>query len=82
MAEIRRWRDLLPRALRWDPDFAISSPNWDTFSQWEWHPDRRAGYLSDANWARDWSTVASSDDNSDGDDYDEEEDEDFHEHGA
>jgi hypothetical protein len=31
MREIRRRRALLPRALRRDPDFAIASPNYDTF---------------------------------------------------
>jgi hypothetical protein len=35
--------------LRRDPAFDIGSLNWDTFSQWELHPDRRAGYLHDAD---------------------------------
>jgi hypothetical protein len=35
--------------LRHNPDFAITSPNWDTFAVWEWRPDRRAGYLGDAD---------------------------------
>jgi hypothetical protein len=59
--------------LHRDPDFAITSPNWDNFSTWEWCLERRAGYLSDADWDRDWAPTASSDD--DDEDKDEDEDE-------
>jgi hypothetical protein len=47
--EIHRRRGLLPMHLRHDPAFDIGSPNWDTFSRWELRPDRRAGYLGDAD---------------------------------
>jgi hypothetical protein len=48
--------------LRHDPAFHIGSLNWDTFSWWDVRPDRRAGYLSDTNWDRNWEPVVSSDD--------------------
>jgi hypothetical protein len=83
MAEIHRRRVLLPHALRRVPDFAISSPNWDTFSRWEWRSDRPAGCLGDAYRDRDWRPVASSSDDDDGgDNKEDDKDEDFHEHGA
>jgi hypothetical protein len=58
--------------LRRDPAVDIRSANWDTFSQWELRPDRRAGYLGDA----DWAPVVSSDDDDDEDDDNEDEEED------
>jgi hypothetical protein len=88
--EIRRRRALLPQALRCDPAFNIASPNWDTFSRWELRPDRRAGYLGEADWDPNWAPIASSDDEGDngedeydsGGDEDADADEDFHKHGA
>jgi hypothetical protein len=53
--------------LRCDLDFAIASPDWDTFSAWEWCPERRAGYLGDADWDREWALEASSDDDNNDD---------------
>jgi hypothetical protein len=35
--------------LQRDPAFDIRSLNWDTFSWWEVFPDRRVGYLGDAD---------------------------------
>jgi hypothetical protein len=81
MREIRRRRGLLPIALRRDPDFAITSPNWDTFARWEWCPDWGAGYLDDADWDRNWAPAASFDNNKEEDeDDDDDEEDDFHEH--
>jgi hypothetical protein len=57
--------------LRRDPAFVIASPKWDTFSAWEWRPERRASYLGDVDWDRQLAPEASLDD-----DDDEEEDED------
>jgi hypothetical protein len=59
--------------LRRDPVFDIGSPNWDTFSRWELRLDRRASYLSDANWDPDCVPVVSSSDD-DEDDKDDDED--------
>jgi hypothetical protein len=61
-------------ALRRDPYFTIVFPNWDTFSQWEWRPDRRASYLGDANWDRNWTPAASSSS------HDDDDEDDFPEH--
>jgi hypothetical protein len=58
--EIRRQRALLLMHLRRDPDFAITSPNWETFAAWEWRPDLRIGYLGDADWDRKWAPIAFS----------------------
>jgi hypothetical protein len=44
--EIRR-RSILRPDLRDDPAYGMNSPNWDTFSSWEYDPRRRAGYLGD-----------------------------------
>jgi hypothetical protein len=63
------------------PDFAIASPNWDTFVRWEWRSDRPAGYLGDADWDRNWVPAASSSSSSDDDDEDtDNEEDDFREH--
>jgi hypothetical protein len=51
--------------MRRDSAFDIMSPNWDTFSRWEYRPERRVGYLGDADWDRDWAPVAPSDDDDD-----------------
>jgi hypothetical protein len=79
MREIGRRRGFLPIALRRDPDFAITSPNWDTFARWEWYPDWGAGYLSDTDWDRNWAPAAPSDNNKE-EDMDDDEEDDFHEH--
>jgi hypothetical protein len=42
--------------------------NWDTFVAWEWRPDRRTGYLGDADWDQSWVSTASSHDDEDEDD--------------
>jgi hypothetical protein len=68
--------------LRRDPDFAITSLNWDTFAGWEWHPDRRAGYLNDADWDRDWVLAASSDNDNEEEDEGDEQEEDYHDHNG
>jgi hypothetical protein len=62
--------------LRCDPTFDIGSPNWDSFSRWELRPDRRAGYLGDADWDPNWVPVMSSSNDEDDDDEDEEDDND------
>jgi hypothetical protein len=60
------------------PFFDIESLNWDTFSRWEVHPDRRVGYLGDVDWDHNWEPVVSSDDeDSDEDEDDEAGDEDY-----
>jgi hypothetical protein len=63
--------------LRRDPAFAIESTNWDTFSRWEVHPDRRASYLGDVDWDCSWEPVMSFDDEDDEDDEDEDDDDDM-----
>jgi hypothetical protein len=79
--EIHRRHGHLPVHLRRDPNIAIAitSPNWDTFSAWEWRPEQCAGYLDDADWDRDWAPAASLDDE---DDNKEEDDEDEDEGGV
>jgi hypothetical protein len=47
--------------LRRDPAFNIGSSAWDTFSRWELRTDRRADYLGDADWDRNWEPIVSSD---------------------
>jgi hypothetical protein len=57
--------------LRRDPAFDIESTNWDMFSRWEVRPDRRAGYLGDVDWDRNWEPVVSSSDEDEDNDEDE-----------
>jgi hypothetical protein len=54
----------------------IESLNWDTFSRWEARPDRRAGYLGNVDWDRNWEPVVSSNDEKSDEDADEDDDED------
>jgi hypothetical protein len=61
--------------LRHDRAYTITSPNWDTFTSWEWDAERRAGYLSD--WDRLWVLEASSSKNDDDKEEDDKEDDDF-----
>jgi hypothetical protein len=72
----RRWAFLPMHLRRDDPAFDIGSSAWDTFSRWELRPDRRAGYLGDAEWDHNWEPVVSSKDDDDEDDDNEDDDDD------